>query len=304
MFEKGTEFKIIMYHYVKDNNKGRIYNKLNGVTTKQLVNHIKYMSGKYMTRLNLLSFDDGTKDHYENVLPILKKYGVNAMFSIPTKQLIEPVVLQTQKLQLLLATQGDVLLSNEYNNLLNHKHKGLFIKHKVDEVIYPDRKHWYRDFYTTITSNFKWSVNSLPKSVKEKVVNVLFETYFDNEKMINKQLYMNKREVKKLSNLGMEIALHGHEHIGLFNETEKEIEKDYSTAKDILEDITGKKIEVCVYPFGRRNNKSDRVLKRLGIKYGINVDYGINRVGYNNLNLNRVDAYLLQKEMENARKNS
>ena len=38
-------------------------------------------------RAYLLSFDDGTEDHYEVVLPLLARYGCRAVFFVPTAKL-------------------------------------------------------------------------------------------------------------------------------------------------------------------------------------------------------------------------
>jgi len=42
------------------------------------------------TRRGYLSFDDGTPDHYEVVLPLLKKFNLRAVFFVPTAKLDRP----------------------------------------------------------------------------------------------------------------------------------------------------------------------------------------------------------------------
>jgi peptidoglycan/xylan/chitin deacetylase (PgdA/CDA1 family) len=44
-----------------------------------------------------LSFDDGTADHYEVVLPLLVRYGYRAVFFVPTAKLDRPGYLQSKQ---------------------------------------------------------------------------------------------------------------------------------------------------------------------------------------------------------------
>lgn len=48
-------------------------------------------------RAYLLSFDDGTVDHYEVVLPLLVRYGCRAVFFVPSARLDRPGYLSSQQ---------------------------------------------------------------------------------------------------------------------------------------------------------------------------------------------------------------
>jgi peptidoglycan/xylan/chitin deacetylase (PgdA/CDA1 family) len=69
-------------------------------------------------RSYLLSFDDGTADHYEVVLPLLARYGRRAVFFVPTAKLDRPgYLLSTQVAEMSRAGQTIGLHSHEHRRL-------------------------------------------------------------------------------------------------------------------------------------------------------------------------------------------
>ena len=89
--------KILMYHYIKDENKDQFknlkalkienfryqlrilkkkFNVLNPSEVKYIIkNRLKFSSKDFW-----LTFDDGYLDHYKNVFPLLEKYNFKGSF--------------------------------------------------------------------------------------------------------------------------------------------------------------------------------------------------------------------------------
>lgn len=68
--------------------------------------------------------------------------------------------------------------------------------------------------------------------------------------VLNKPGYMNKDQVKELSDQGHVIASHTWDHMNVKKMEEKDWEKQIEKPSRQLEQITGKKIEYFAYPFG------------------------------------------------------
>lgn len=66
----------------------------------------------------VFTFDDGTVDHFETVLPILREFKIQALFYIPTAKLNKDGYLSEEKVRLLL-TEGHAIGSHA------HSHKRL-----------------------------------------------------------------------------------------------------------------------------------------------------------------------------------
>ena len=104
------ECKIVMYHYVRPI-KNSMYSKIKGLELdgfERQVNYFKknfnlidlnelldviYENKEVPTNSMLLTFDDGLKDHYEFVFPILSKSNIQGIFFPPSKPIIESNVL-------------------------------------------------------------------------------------------------------------------------------------------------------------------------------------------------------------------
>ena len=99
------------------------------------------------------------------------------------------------------------------------------------------------------------------------IINMMLERKIDIKKL-NKDLYMNKSNIKNLAKNNHVIGLHSHLHNHKLHEYSFENEYfDYRLNKKILEKITNKKIYTCSYPFGNFTNNTEKILKKINIKY-------------------------------------
>lgn len=129
---------VYMFHYVHEKDKGYKYYQLD-----QFEEIIKYLS-KNNTILNLkefynklknnelsskdvlLTFDDGTRDHYENVFPVLKKYNISGTFFICNDSFNHKGLIPNKIHKLLANIDFDVLFlqfEKIYNGLINKMKK-------------------------------------------------------------------------------------------------------------------------------------------------------------------------------------
>ena len=131
---------IVMYHYVRDIKFSR-FPSIKGLETDSFHQQLIYLNKHYnlitmeqlleFTRSNtslpkksaLLTFDDGYLDHYLNVFPLLEKYNLKGCFYVPTNVVKNNVLLDVNKIHLILAKQPDtnVLIEDIKNLIQYHK---------------------------------------------------------------------------------------------------------------------------------------------------------------------------------------
>jgi peptidoglycan/xylan/chitin deacetylase (PgdA/CDA1 family) len=96
-----------------------------------------------------------------------------------------------------------------------------------------------------------------------------------------KKKHLTKEQIRKISLLGHEIGSHTLTHPNLLYLNDKDLKKELSESKMILEDITGKPITSISFPFGRWNNRIWQKAKELG--YTQATCYFTNNIKDNNL---------------------
>ena len=116
--------KVYMFHYVKTNSNYYHYDlKQFEKTIKYLKENYKVISLKQFDELKkenkiipddyiMLTFDDGTIDHYKNVYSILLKYNCSGLFFIPSC-IFNNKVLDVQIIHQLLENNSIDILMND-----------------------------------------------------------------------------------------------------------------------------------------------------------------------------------------------
>jgi len=103
---------VLLYHKIKekgDSNKYVLeitefekqlkYLKDNGYNTILPTDTITAIPIDSFNKTVILTFDDGTKDHYKNVYPLLRKYDYEGLFFVVTKYINSPGCLSTDEIR-------------------------------------------------------------------------------------------------------------------------------------------------------------------------------------------------------------
>ena len=146
-----SHLSIVMYHYVRPIKnseypgiKGLEYDlfrqqiqffkeNFHAVTMEQVIDSL---DGKCELPENpiLLTFDDGYMDHYQYVFPVLKEYGMQGSFFVPSGILKYGKVLDVNKIHFILAcSQIEELLPKVYELL--REYRWIFL---CDEIALPE----------------------------------------------------------------------------------------------------------------------------------------------------------------------
>lgn len=287
------------YHYIRPSYNAK-YPSIFGVTPYGFKHQIKLLKGtgeiiKPSTLLNnyeevftakenyiLITFDDGLKEQYDYALPILDELEASAIFFVNSSNIKQNQISTVHKIHLLRSE----ISSNEIYKLIEQKtNVSLSSKDKdVAKQIYK-----YDDI---VSAGLKYLFNyKIDFEVQEKIINEVFEEYFDEEKM-HQMLYMTIPQIKALAELGY-LGSHTHNHYPLALISDEAKNFELSESKSYFETLTNTKIEMLAYPYGTKeavNDKVATIAKQVGYKFGFTTTKGVNTTNKNNLLLNRFDC--------------
>lgn len=192
----------------------------------------------------LLTFDDAYREHFELVMPELKRRGIFGLFFIPTGMYQNKRALDVHKIYYLLGKYGGKKLI-EIGNLIA-KHFALKNLQALDILKY--RQLDERD----CIAEFKKLFNSFTDyNLREKFLNAISLELNEDEKKIFDELYMTEKELKIMYENNMLIGSHSINHYSLSQlnqrEQERQIIESFEFLKKILGDFTPK---LFCYPYG------------------------------------------------------
>ena len=201
--------KCVTYHYIR--NKSKVFPYYNSITKKNFKQQLKSFN-KYGLINNydelflesdkyLLTFDDGFKDHIY-AAELLKKKNAVGIFFIPTLPLINKEILDVHKTHLIAGKVKGQTILNELQNYLT-KNRIYNFSNEIDKKKY---KIIYENQVDSIyKKEFKKIMNYYGDiKLKHKILDYLLKKFEINIK--SKDYYLNKKEIRYLSSLGMVIG--------------------------------------------------------------------------------------------------
>lgn len=264
-----------MYHYVRDFDNTS-FKGIKGMTIEEFEKQLIYLKKNYsivhpeeILRDNfelsknqvLLTFDDGYKEHYDYVFPILKRHRLSAIFFIPTS-ILNGSNLYVNKIQHVLASTSIETLYSRLIEILSTK----LIKSQLDELIIKfNNKSRFDDAKTVFFK--KVLQHALDRSIRETIIDELFEEYLNiSELEFYNYLYLNEHHIKEMQFDGMVFGAHTftHPHLSTlsFNEQKYEIEKSIADLE-----ASGVNRTFFCYPYGSYNEQTISILQDLKVKY-------------------------------------
>ena len=285
-----NNINIIMYHYVRPI-KNSAYPKIKGLELAGFEKQLDFLSSKYYfvtaedvidaisLKKNLplnscwLTFDDGYKDHYSYVLPLLIKRKIQGSFFVPAKPIIERVMLDFNSLHFILASSDNI------NNLVldlnvkcrNFGYTGEDLRKLWEKYAVPSRYDPKEVMY------FKRLLQHvLPVDIRNKITASMFSKYVGlNQSAFAEQLYMSEAEVKELVNFGMYVGNHsyGHPHLNKEDKISQKLEIDLSIK--FLKSIGAKtKDWIMCYPYGQYDHNTIDILQELKCLAALTTEVG------------------------------
>lgn len=287
-----SEVTVVMYHYVRDLKNSR-YPNIKGLDIEKFKKQIKFFKENYnFVRIEdlieyyknpkekelpekaiLLTFDDGYKDHYTYVLPVLLENNIQGSFYIPTKCFQDKKVLDVNKIHFILES-----CIGEEEKILKEIEEYLE-KNKDSRILLS-----YDDYFKEYAVDSRFDKKEvifikrmlqvvLPKDYREKLVDILFKKYvctigdkIISERAFWEELYLTPEQIRMMEKLGMHIGFHSHDHVWLNSLSKEEQEFQIESSINYFKEIGIKTEKMTLsYPYGGYNEESVELIKKYEI---------------------------------------
>ncbi len=295
----------LMYHYVRDEGYAK-YPVLNYYSVNKFRRDFEIFENGRIDLLNwrsirdgdlshdnrqvLLTFDDGYKEHYELVAPILNSKGAHGIFFVPASPILQSTVLLPNKIHVCLAYHRNP--ERLYVNLCAFL-RSIYDSTKLAEL---------RLLYLTRGRFDGEKVNFIKRVLQRGMPTSSSHEFLDhwalgeglNWRDVNASLYMTTSDLKDLLKRGHLIGLHGNAHYFYEDLSREDQEKDIHAAIDFVSELGVAYEDLMVgYPYGSYNEDTLDILSHVGVKKGfIDNQENITR-GFESLTLPRVDCNFL-----------
>jgi peptidoglycan/xylan/chitin deacetylase (PgdA/CDA1 family) len=281
-----------MYHYVRDV-EASIFPGLKALGVDQFDRQLDYFqsTGRVVSGdeastiiennstinedLYWLTFDDGFSDHFEAVFPRLVKRDISGTFFPPTKPIMEGMVLDVHKIQIIVASIAQ-------SNVLD-AFKAEFIEMKSDfdglpgfdklwsEYGFPNRLDSAEISFVKRMLQFV-----LPEDPRRELCSRLFSraTSLD-ESSVSCSLYLNENQIRKMVDTGMEFGSHGHTHQWLNILSRNSQREDIESSLAFLRGVgAGSSGWFMCYPFGGYNAETLEIMSDLNCRAAVTTNMG------------------------------
>lgn len=300
-----VRLNVVMYHYVRDLSRTH-FPRIKGLLTDDfrqqvgllseshematLESALAFLAGRYQPArdLCLLTFDDGLKDHYTDVLPILTGRRIQGLFFVITS-CPEGRVVSVHKNHFLMAT----LDFEEYRQAFSRRLAELSPETST-EVDSEQVRRTYR-WDKPEVAVFKYLLNfHLPEALRDRILDDLFVEYLGDERAFARELYLSWDEAREMQALGMLIGGHSHSHVALATMDADRQRTDLETCRGMLHDqLRPQSLWPFSYPYGKSNSFDSltvRTIRDLGFACAFATEVGGNQVGQDMFSIRRIDT--------------
>lgn len=237
----------------------------------------KIIEAKEKRNTFLLTFDDGLREVYTTIYPILKEKGLSAVFFINPDYVDNKKMMYKHRLSVLLSF---IEKSNFDKNILNQVAR-------ICSFTYRDEKSFKQIFLKL-------------KSVKEKEIDQVFELLNINEKeyLEEKKLYLSRDEIQEMMDNGFYFGGHSMSHRPLHELTFEEQKREIIDSVQWLKDNFGTTYSFFAFPFSDKGISSKLIEELFA--------YDSNLILFGNSGIKRdVDSRVIQRfSLENPKKHT
>lgn len=307
--EVSQPLTIIMYHYVRDLRRSR-YPGIKGRTIEGFRRQIEYVQRRYTLvsgeevlaaveddadlpdRAALLTFDDGYKDHFTNVFPILDEEGLPASFFPPACSVLDRKLLDVNKIHFILACADEVgPLLDQLFELMYSWGKASELRSREAYLEASAGEHRFDEPRVVLLK--RMLQRELPKELRGRIVDRLFEVHVDvSEEVLAEELYMDLEQCRCLRRHGMYVGSHGDWHAWLDRLDAQEQRAHVDRSLQFLRQV-GTPLDrwIMCYPYGAHDATLRSILRDRGCAVGLTTRAEVADLTENDtLRLPRVDT--------------
>ena len=210
----------------------------------------------------VVTFDDGFRDVAEHALPLLKRWDVPATVYCNSAPIAEGRLLDVHRVHMLQARLGNAAFREAFRRAVDG-HPGLRVEPTMDlplENLYP-----YDD---DETRRFKRLLNfDIPYPAVRTILGEIFESSLGSEREFVEHLYLSADDVRRCQDAGLEIGIHGEQHLTLSRLSEAEQRKEVERSAAYLSTTFALDELHFSYPYGAVgtwNDSTRSILASLG----------------------------------------
>jgi len=284
--------KIVTYHYVRPIKNSQFpeikgleldsfvrqiehfKKKFNFITVEQLIDGI-YNQKRIPEKSILLTFDDGLKEHYTHVFPVLRDNCIQGLFFPTSKPIDEKIVLDVHKIHFILACCNDKLdLVSDIYSLINQYKKEHNLK--SPEEYFAELAIANRFDPKEIIFIKRILQRGLPSKIRSDIIDQLFSKYVRiDEKSFAEQFYLEYSDISEMRSDGMYFGSHGHTHQWFSHMNNEERAQEIRNSKKFLLKINDASDHMIMcYPHGDYNQDTIIDLRKEGFIAGLTIDVG------------------------------
>jgi len=254
---------------------------------------VDFLAGEYRPRrdLCLLTFDDGLKEHYTEVTPILHDKRIRAVFFPITGCLEENKVTAAHMNDFLIASMD----FDEYTQGFFRKAAAMcpdgfspldFDAEQAAQAFPSD---------SLEVARFKCLFHfGMDPDLRDRAVREMFAEHIGDEAAFAESLYLSWDDARKMQKAGMSIGGHSHQHRPLGNLTADELTSDLETCHRLLhQKLLPQPVWSFSYPYGKKNSfhlRAVRKLQELNFRCAFSTEASDNRRGGDPFMVGRTDC--------------
>jgi peptidoglycan/xylan/chitin deacetylase (PgdA/CDA1 family) len=254
---------------------------------------LEFLNGTYHPRrdLCLMTFDDGLKEHYAEVTPILEDDGIQGVFFLISSCLEDHVVAPVHMNHFLMAGLGFERYRAMFAEVIRAWGFDEQFEIRVDSAV---SQHTY-PLDTLDVARFKYLFNfALPPNCRDRAVRELFRECIGDENQFARDLYVSWSEAREMQRAGMLLGGHTHEHRPLATLGDEELKRDLARCRELMrKNLDTQDCWPFSYPYGKADsfdNRVIRILGELGFQCSLCTEKGMNVPGTDLFAIRRVDC--------------
>ena len=294
---------VIAYHYVRDLTRSR-FPRLKAMDAADfrcqvdelqerfefatLESALAFLAGDYRPRrdLCLLTFDDGVRDHWEEVFPYLNARSIQGVFFLVTSCLAGRVA-AVHKNHLLMAAL-------DFDDYRRRFLRALAGQHAGELQVDPGRARATYRWDSDEVAQFKYLLNfMLPESLRNKVLDAVFEECLGSDAEFSRMLYLNWDEARTMQRNGMIVGGHTHTHAVLARLGPGDQRRELQVSTELLRHrLHPQAVWPFSYPYGKDDSFDAETigsLQRLGYACAFTTEPGGNEPKQDAFRIRRID---------------
>jgi peptidoglycan/xylan/chitin deacetylase (PgdA/CDA1 family) len=216
-----------------------------------------------------LSMDDGYRDNYSRLLPVLRRLRAPATVFLESRPLDERKVNWSHKYFWILERMSQFDFVHRYGELT--KETQLF--HEMNQVVTEGR---LEPLYH-VKRLLKYDASPQDRDL---VVDRIFREQGGDERKLCDELYMTWDEAREMRDAGVELGGHTVNHVILSRCPQEEAEREIREGRAAMERELGVGVVTFAYPWGRRwdfNRESREAVGKAGFGCAVTMHPGVNR---------------------------